>query len=463
MSASASHPDRRAVRRSLRLSIYDGMTYALMVGLGETFFLADAIRLGANTLELGLVVTLPLCVGGLGPLLALRLLPHVGRRRPVVVGAALAQAATLFALAAGDGTGWATPATLIAGSCVYQVAGQAAGTAWSSWYGDLVPTRIRGRYFSLRTRGAHVATFVGLIAGGLLLHGIEPGTATAAAAAQGVRSGGGFALAYAVAGGLRLVSSGLLAASAEGRFHPPPASRRIVRLLATKRGAAIWRQLGVVACLMLTVYVSSPYFGPYMLEQLGFTYLEYTAATTAILGMKVVSLPVWGRLVDRAGARSVWLFATLLVALVPLPWLWARGLGWVLVAQGMSGLSWAGFELANFTLLLDSTWRRTRMHAFAALSIVNGSAQLLGALCGVVLAEQLGDRRGLFAVSLVGRLLVALVLVPSLPVVRDKRPVGRRDLFLRLIGVRPSGGLAHRPMLVEGEPPDATRPSRRRR
>ena len=52
----------------------EGAVYALMVGCGETYFLANAVRLGASPLQQGLVVTLPLCVGAGGAVLSIAML-----------------------------------------------------------------------------------------------------------------------------------------------------------------------------------------------------------------------------------------------------------------------------------------------------------------------------------------------------------------------------------------------------
>jgi hypothetical protein len=51
-------------------------------------------------------------------------------------------------------------------------------------------------------------------------------------------------------------------------------------------------------------------------------------------------------------------------------------------------------------------------------------------------------------------LAVATVLPRVIPAGRTPGP-GRRDLVLRAIGYRPSGGVAHRPMLLDNdEDPD---------
>ena len=45
--------DQAQTERALRLSVGEGSAWALMVGLAETYFIADAVRLGASTLQGG--------------------------------------------------------------------------------------------------------------------------------------------------------------------------------------------------------------------------------------------------------------------------------------------------------------------------------------------------------------------------------------------------------------------------
>jgi hypothetical protein len=145
----------------MRLSLADALFYAFMVGAGEVYFLADAVRLGATALGLALVITLPLCVGTMGPVLSLGLLGRFQRRKAVVVSAATLQALVLFAIVASDATGALSPRVLIGLASAYQIFAQAAGTAWASWYGDLVPATVRGRYFATRNCIAQVPSTAG--------------------------------------------------------------------------------------------------------------------------------------------------------------------------------------------------------------------------------------------------------------------------------------------------------------
>lgn len=434
-------------RRAMRLSLADALFYALMVGAGEVYFLADAVRLGATSLEQALVITLPLCVGTLGPLMALGLLGRFRRRKAVVVSAATLQALILFTIVLTDTKGTLSPRVLIGLASAYQMCAQAAGTAWASWYGDLVPARVRGRYFATRNRIAQVATSGSLIVAGLLLQRLEPGSAGTVAPGAG---GLGYAIIFGAAGLFRLVSAVLLALSPE-----PPAQllsnrRETLSFARSDEALPVRRILLFAAALQLTVYMASPYFGPFMLEELRLSYTEYMAGSLAVVVLKFASLPSWGRLIDRHGARAAFLLAVVLVALVPLPWLWVRGVAMVIVAQALSGLSWGGHEVSQFSLLLETSHARSRLHVFAMMSVFTGVAQLSGSLLGGWLLMSV-DRNFLvvFVVSAACRLGVALAAPAIIPASIGTPGIGRRRLFLRLLGFRVSGGMESRPMPVD--------------
>jgi len=452
---SGSRPRASALRRSLALSVGDGVFFAFMVGVGENFLVADALRLGASTFELGLVVTLPLLLGALGPLLALRILSRVPLRRALVVAGAWLQACNWLVLASLDWFGGNDPVVLIALASLHQVFGQLTGAGWTSWFGDVVPARLRGRVFGRRNRWIYLATCLGVLSGGGLLELLEP-----APAAEAWLGGRGFALLFLLAALARGVSSAFLFATPEPRFAGLAPRVRALQFLRTARGQRAGRLLFFSGALYFSVYVSSPYFTPFMLEQLHFRYWEYTLASLAIVLFKVVCVPAWGRVIDGQGAHPTFALAAFLSALVPLPWLWANGLGWALVAQSFSGFAWAGYEVSLFALLLESSYKGTRPHAFAAQSLLHGTGQLLGGLAGAAALLWLGDLRALFALSLAARLGLALAarnLVPEPP--RDAR-LTKPALLLRVIGLRPSGGLAHRPLALEAEPRRAL-PSRK--
>jgi hypothetical protein len=309
---------------------------------------------------------------------------------------------------------------------------------------------MRGRWFARRNRRAHLSTAIGILVAGLLLSRLEPGSAFEA----GAKSGTGFTVVFALAAACRAASAALLLASPEPRFGGLPGRVRVFRFLRTERGTSAWRLVLFVALLQLSVYVAAPFFQPYMLEELRFSYLELMAASIAVTAFKVTLLPLWGAGIDKQGARPVCTAAAILIAIVPLPWLWARGLGVVLFAECLSGIAWAGFEVAQFSLFLEATYRRTRLAVFAAQSLANGVAQLVGTLLGAGVIALVGDSRGVFAVSIAGRVIAALCILRFMPIPARLRTVEARRLLLRVIGFRPNGGVVHRPIDVDAPAPE---------
>ncbi|MCA9517624.1 MAG: MFS transporter [Myxococcales bacterium] len=437
------------VRRTMARSVVEGVLYAVMVGLGEVYFVADAIRLHASAVVVILVSTLPLFLGSLGSLGAVFLLRRLRHRRSLVVAAVVAQACVLAALAALDGAAEQGPTSLLVLACLYQAFGQAAGVAWSSWFGDVVPPAVRGDYFARRNRWVHSATFVGLFAGGLALAGLEPGDGRPGA-------GLGFALIFGAAAAFRLGSAALLLRSWEPPFAGVLREQRVVRFLRSADGASARRLLPLAAAFVFAVAVSSPFFAPFMLKELHFDYGVYMAAQAALVATKLVTLPGWGRAVDANGPRPVYTLAAVSVAVIPLVWIAADGVAVALVAQVLSGFAWGGYEVALFTLVLETTPARERPLAFAANAVMNGVGILAGGVLGTLLFTEAGlGYRWLFGVSFAGRLAIALAAPRVLRALGPAQTVGRRQLLLRMIGLRPNGGATMRPVEVtpEGEPP----------
>lgn len=73
--------------------------------------------------------------------------------------------------------------------------------------------------------------------------------------------------------------------------------------------------------MQLGTYVASPFFVPFMLQELRLTYFEYTMATLTVVAAKSVFLPAWGPVVDGHGPRAVYPLAALLTALIPIPFI----------------------------------------------------------------------------------------------------------------------------------------------
>lgn len=101
----------------------------------------------------------------------------------------------------------------------------------------------------------------------------------------------------------------------------------------------------------LTVGLSGPLYAVYMLNELHFSYLSYTVIISAEFLARVVSVPFWGRLADKAGNIRVLGIVSRIIPLVPVGWLFCHNMGYLIFVQILSGTCWGAFDLCTQTYL----------------------------------------------------------------------------------------------------------------
>lgn len=151
-------------REALRLSLLDGIfavQYSTLVGgpLLATFLLA----LGASSVQIGFVAALPLLAGIVQPIGAELIHRRGGWRKPVCLAAVLVDL-LLWPVSLAAALLLSPPTALVIILSVLSVqyaAESISAVAWTSWISDLVPPRLRGRYFGYRN---FVTNALGIVA-----------------------------------------------------------------------------------------------------------------------------------------------------------------------------------------------------------------------------------------------------------------------------------------------------------
>jgi MFS family permease len=438
-------PSSPAVRRTLTLSILDGVFYSVMVGAGETYFSPYAIALGASNLVVGLLVAFPVLVGSLSQLASERLLAWAGSRRRLIVASVALQAASFVPMMALGC--WDSPArapVFLGLVCLYWAFQLVAGPAWNSLMGDLVPEAQRGTYFARRNRYLQLATFLSMLGAGLVLTAFRERGASLP----------GFVAIFTLSMLARLVSLGFLVQHHEPPMAAPPTRRTWTTVTEVLKAPAQRRLIRYLTTMNFAVYLSAPYFAAYMLRKherhgLEWSYATFTAVTAVAVASKFLFLPLWGQAVDRFGSRKCLTLAAWLIVALPLPWLFPTyrpglHLAVIVLAQVWSGLAWAGHELCSFSFLLDSAPAADRARLTAAMNAINGVMVFAGATLGGVLVEAVPSTWNpffvVFVVSSALRLVTALTLLPGLEEMRVVEHISYRDLFFRVVAVRPQLG-----------------------
>jgi MFS family permease len=367
------------VRRSLRASTVEGVFAELFTAcVGPAVLTGFALHLGASAVEVGMVVALPQLAQAVQFPAAWATALFGGRR--VAIAAVTLSRQALLPLAALPFLPL-DPAVargvLVACAALSAVLAVVGNNAWTAWMGELVPERLRGRYFGRRTAAC---TLGGSLAGVAVARGLD------AAGGAGATSLVLAALALS-ASAVGLVTSALLARQHEPAGLSPRAPT--VRDLARPFRDPDARRLVVYQIAWNgSVGLAGGYFTFHMLENLraGFTVVALHAAGTA--ASRVLAAPLWGRAVDRAGARPVLAASSLAAAGLPLLWLaTSPDVLWPIAIDAvLGGIAWGGHGIAAFAAPLDVGARRDRPFYLAAFATAGGLAFAVAAALGGIAA-----------------------------------------------------------------------------
>ena len=402
------------VRASLRAASAEGLFAELFAAAaGPTVLTGWALHLGATPLEVGFIAALPQLAQAV-QLPAAWTTATFGRRRVAVAAVTLSRQ-TLLPLAALPFLPVSAPgarALLLAVAALSGALAVVGNNAWSAWMGELVPARLRGRYFGRRTALCTVGgTIAGLGVARLLDAAGDGRTASLAL--------GGLALAASVCGA---ITTALML-----RQHEPPAPATAppslaiaVRSLRDPDARAV---LTYQVAWNASVGLAGGYFTFHLLHNLRAGFALVAALGALAAGARVLSVPLWGRVLDRAGARPVLAACSFAAAGLPLLWLaTSPGALWpIAVDAAIGGVAWGGHALATFALPLEIGARRDRPFQLAAFSMAGGVSYAAAAACGGIAAAALppevaalGRAGGhglelLFVVSAAGRLASAML------------------------------------------------------
>lgn len=266
--------------------------------------------------------------------------------------------------------------------------------AWTSLAADIVPERLRPRYFASRNFAMSVATLTFTPLTGLLLDGFGMPRGYVAAAC----------LCFAL---------GLVSTFAYARIPEPPRTTTATRVawppIREMVSHGRFRTfLVATVSLHFATMIAGPFFNVHLKQNLGasnFT-VGWLGSVSAMSGLAAPL--VIGVLMGDRGALWTSRLSLLVLPTLPLMWIGITDPWMVIVPNAAGGFFWAAFNLSNFQLLLESTPAESREHYVAAFHTSVFVALLLAPLIGGVIIDTLGYRPA-FVVSGCGRVVATIL------------------------------------------------------
>jgi MFS family permease len=310
---------------------------------------------------------------------------------------------------------------------LYWIFGAIFSPAWNSWMGDLVNQEKKGSYFGKRNKIAGMASFAALLIAGYILQrfsGTDKSTYI------------GFVIIFSLALISRIISFFYLIKKYEPKYEiVEKAQFSFIEFLKQAR----FRNYGLFVfylCFMsFAVFLSAPFFTPYMLKTLSLDYRTFTLIIAVPLIVKFFMLPVWGKLSDKYGSRKVLALTGFLMPIVPLLWVFSKEVWYLMLIQAYSGFVWAGFEISSFSFIFDSTSVQRRAICVAYYNALNGIFILVGAILGGLIVKYnnlfWSNYLLVFIVSFVLRYIASIVFIPKIKEVRTVEPISDKQLLLK--------------------------------
>ncbi|MCE9591115.1 MAG: MFS transporter [Planctomycetes bacterium] len=326
------------------------------------------IEMGTPQWAYGILSALPY-LGCLCQLPMVFLQPRLGHRKEVFIVSVLIGRLMWVVAAA---VPWVLPHArewwwpLMTAAFLLGWAGNNAGSpAWMDWMADVIPKRLRGRYFAVRSRLGQFVSMAATLGIGVLLNLVD--------------GDGSPGLMLKVCSGV-LAIAGLMGAldilmfrRVPDQFRPdtndqPGAWESMKEVFADKN---YMRYMGFVFTLYLAIGFIQQYIWLYMLGEIHYSPWRANLLLIAVpVLVQACMYGAWGRLIDRLGRKPALLIAGVFVVNGAWGWLLVGHGGWPFELFGYecSGLSIIGYAVAVSAMV---AWPGAEL---AMLNVVMGMA-----------------------------------------------------------------------------------------
>lgn len=331
---------------------------------------------------------------------------------------------------------------------VAAMAGSFLNVSFYSLVADLVPMRIRGRYFSARQT---VSLLAGIVAGLFVSWLLDS-----------VNGYIGYTIVLVLAG-----VSGMLDICCFFRVKFPPMQARegkgeslLTMLRTVLSDKSYMKIVGYFTMWFFAVNIIGPFTNVYFLEQVQMTYTEMTLINQILQNIATVFIiGWWGRQMDRFGNQPIVQTAGLYCMIIPLAYLFTGPRSFLVLpfANILSGLAWPASDLGQQNMYLAKAPEHNRSMYIAvffastqlfgtALSnfvgglLMDGPMISLESLNLTLLGFNMTRYDYLFTISSVLRIVCVVLLLPHLRGETDtpapemwKQIIGQISLKIRLL------------------------------
>jgi len=322
------------------------------------------------------------------------------------------------------------PLLLLFFFAVYIILSNMGYPAWFSWIGDIVDEGYRGRWFSKRNLILGFISVVLTIGAAFFLDYFKKNNSIMQ----------GFIILFSLAIIARLISWKIF----RKQYEPKIKLKKgyyfsFWDFLIKARQNNFGKFTIFKAFLGFAASISSPLLVIYLLRYLEFNYVTYMIVILSGTLFSILMLGLWGKFADKYGNYRVLCITTVLIPTVPILWILNPSpIYLILVPSLISGISWAGFNLAAGNFIYDNVSPQKRGLAVSYNNMLYGIGIFLGAGLGAILIKYLTvsfiePLFLIFIISGITRMIVVFISLPKLKEIRKTERFNSQRAFKNLI------------------------------
>ncbi|MEK6958893.1 MAG: MFS transporter [archaeon] len=435
--------------RSLKVSVIEGVFASILLLSAVAFVVPYALYLGASSVQIAFLIAFPTLLASWLQIFSVKLLEIVKSRKRIVVVVVLLQSAAMLGFVLIpfiDGIDKVT--WLIVCYTVAIMIGTLGSPVWQSWMKALTPEKMLGKYFGFRNSVTIAFSFVTLIFFGYLLGLFQENPLWA------------FIFIFIIAVIGRTISGILSTKMDDPIFEPEPKRERVgfIKFVYDLQKTNFWYFLLFGGLMTFAVSMVGPFLSMYMLNDLKIGYFDYTLIIASSTFASIISMPYWGKLIDRHGTIKILKATSLLLVVLPISFIFVKSVLGLMVILFFDGIIIAGFNLAlaNFVYDYSSQQKIIRFASYQAFFF--GTASFIGLMISGFIQGynfSFGFITSAFylvcAISAIIRYITYKILITKVKEVKEVKKIHSAQIVFNVLTLVPLReiALANTPVLLE--------------
>ena len=417
--------ENKNVRDGLYYSIIDGILWAIMFGFAENYIVPFALLFGASVFQIGLLQGLYQLGIGFSQLLGAKFITRFKKRKTLSINASRIHAFSWFFMVL-IGIFIKEPWAIIIVFFIGISATSFGGPGWLSWMNDLVPHKLRGKFWGFRNTILGAVQFAAISIAGLSLYFAKKAGHELTA----------FLVLFTLAFISRVSNFYPLGKQLEQPISVPSREKEFhFRIFLTKLFPTNFGRFTIFVILIsFAANLVGPFIPVFILQSLGFNYIQFTVILMTASIFSFVFMTYWGPLSDKYGNYRILYITAVSMPLLALGWAFIKNFYLLILLQTFSGFLWAGFNLATTNFIFDAVRRENVTKIMAYFNTLNTTFAFLGAFVGGISVEILQKAHFsfwvfnhftiVFAISFILRIIILLIFLKNFNEVRkvEKSP-----------------------------------------